>query len=353
MNEILEKYYNEGWLIKQVHPTKDLTIWNYSRATTWEDHWDSITLSCRGFVTNSEGKIVSRCIPKFFNWEQLQNADHPIPNEPFEVTEKMDGQYGNLFYYDGEWIMTSRGSFESIYAKRAWELLQKYNYKSLSTDYTYIFEIIFKEGRIVLKYDYEDLILLVCYHIDSGEEESIYKHNLEDLGFKLVKRYDGINDFKVLKSMVANDAEGYVIRFTSGFRMKIKGDEYCRLHKIITQISSRDIWEYVKDNKALNELLENVPDEFDGWVREQVRSFKETYRFTEATFQLRYLTDICPTENMTRKDVALKILEQPKEMRGIFFNIYDGKDYSQAIWKKIYPPFEKPFNNNDDENNLK
>lgn len=52
MNKILEKYYNEGWLIKQVHPTKDLTIWNYSRATTWEDHWDSITLSCRGLVTN-------------------------------------------------------------------------------------------------------------------------------------------------------------------------------------------------------------------------------------------------------------------------------------------------------------
>jgi len=210
------------------------------------------------------------------------------------------------------------------------------------------------KNRIVVDYgDYEGLVMIACINNKTGVEEDIHIP-LYEKNFEVVKKYDGIFDYKILKSFEENNKEGFVCHFKpSGFRMKVKFSEYCRLHKIITQISSRDIWEYVKDNKPLNELLENVPDEFDGWVREQVRSFKETYRFTEATFQLRYLTDIDPTENMTRKDVALKILEQPKEMRGIFFNIYDGKDYSQAIWRKLYPPFEKPFNNNDDENNLK
>ena len=351
MNEILEKYHNEGWLIKQTHPISPLTIWNYSRKCAWDKHWDSVTMSCRGLVVDDEGKIISRCLKKFFNYEELNPED--IPNEPFEMTEKMDGQYGNLFYYDNEWIITSRGSFMSIYAKRAWELLQKYDYKKLSTDYTYLFEIIFKEGRIVLKYDFEDLIMLARINIETGIEESIYNQGFEALGFKLVKRYDGINDFKDIKTMISNDAEGFVIKFKSGFRMKIKGDGYCRLHRIITQISSRDIWEYVKDNKPLNELLENVPDEFDGWVREQVKAFKEGYMFTEREFQLRYLIDIGPTEHMTRKDVALKIMEQPKDMRGIYFSMYDKKNYSQAIWRKLYPAFEKPFNNNDDENNIK
>jgi RNA ligase len=351
MNEILERYYNEGWLIKQSYLSKNLTIWNYSRKCAWDKHWDSITMSCRGLVVDDKGKIVSQCLKKFFNYEELNPED--IPNEPFEMTEKMDGQYGNLFYYDNEWIITSRGSFESIYAKRAWKLLQKYDYKKLSTDYTYLFEIIFKEGRIVLKYDFEDLIMLARINIETGIEESIYNQGFEALGFKLVKRYDGINDFKDIKTMISNDAEGFVIKFKSGFRMKIKGDGYCRLHRIITQISSRDIWEYVKDNKPLNELLENVPDEFDGWVREQVKAFKEGYMFTEREFQLRYLIDIGPTEHMTRKDVALKIMEQPKDMRGIYFSMYDKKNYSQAIWRKLYPAFEKPFNNNDDENNIK
>jgi len=351
VNKTLEKYYNEGWLIKRTHPTKDLTIWNYSRATTWEDHWDEITLMCRGLVTNSKGQIVSRCIPKFFNWEQLQNVNYPILNEPFEVTEKMDGQYGSLFYYDGEWIITSRGSFDSIYVKRGWELLQKYPYKSLSSDYTYIFEIIFKEGRIVLKYNFEDLIMLTRYNIATGEEKSIYGQGFEDMGFNLVKRYDGINDFKVLKSTITNDQEGRVVRFKSGFRMKIKGDEYCRLHSIVTKISSRDIWKALKDDQPLDNLLENVPDEFDKWVRNQIDMFKEIYARTKTRYQMKYLSDIGSTENMTRKDVALKILKLPKELRGIFFNIYDGKDISQEIWKKIYPPFEKPFNTNEDENN--
>lgn len=352
MNEILEKYYNEGWLIKQVHPTKDLTIWNYSRKTAWEDHWDEITLMCRGLVTNSKGKIVSRCLPKFFNWEQLINANYPIPSESFTMTDKMDGQYGGLFYYDNEWILTSRGSFESIYAKRGYELLKKYNYSELSHDLTYIFEIIFKEGRIVIKYDYEDLVMLASINIETGIEKSIYGQGYEVLGFKLVKKYDGVNDFNAIKAMIADDAEGYVIQFKSGFRMKIKGDEYCRLHSIVTNISSRDIWRALKDGLPMDSILENVPDEFDKWVKNQIKMFKEMYEITDSVIQMKYYTKIHPRADETRKDVALRILKEVKAHRGIFFNMYDGKDYSYAIWKKLYPAYTKPFNNNDDENNI-
>jgi RNA ligase len=143
MNEILEKYYNEGWLIKQIHPTKDLTIWNYSRATTWEGHWDSVTTMCRGLVTNSKGQIVARCLPKFWNWEELVNANHPIPNESFEVTEKMDGSYLSSFYYDDEWVICSRGSFTSDQAVKGIELFGKINSNLLNKNNTYIFEIIY------------------------------------------------------------------------------------------------------------------------------------------------------------------------------------------------------------------
>jgi hypothetical protein len=349
MNAILEKYYNEGWLIKQVHPTKDLTIWNYSRATAWEDHWDEITLMCRGLVTNSQGKIVARCLPKFFNWEQLVNAEYPIPNEPFTMTDKMDGQYGGLFYYDGEWILTSRGSFESIYAKRGFELLQKCDYMKLSTDYTYIFEIIFKEGRIVLKYDFEDLVMLASINVETGIERTIYGQGYEDLGFKLVKRYDGINDFNTIKTMISNDAEGYVIQFKSGFRMKIKGDEYCRLHSIVTQVSSRDVWKYLKEGLPLTELLENVPDEFDAWVKEQVDTMQKLYRLMDSTARDKYFSEIDPQEGETRKDVALRILKYERNLQPIFFHLYDGRDYSQLIWNKLYPKYSKPFTINDEE----
>ena len=83
------------------------------------------------------------------------------------------------------------------------ELLEKYKYKKLDTRYTYIFEIIFKEGRIVCKYDFEDLIMIGCINIETGIERLIHNCDFEGYGFKVVKRYDGINDFKVLKTMIA------------------------------------------------------------------------------------------------------------------------------------------------------
>lgn len=351
MKEILEKYYNDGLLIKQVHPTKDLTIWNYSRKVQYEKLWDDVTRSCRGLVTDSKGNIVSRCFPKFFNMEELGPSQ--IPNEPFEITEKMDGQLGLLFWYEDEWIFASRGSFTSIYAEKGKQLLEKYDYKKLSHWDTYIFEIIFKEGRIVCKYDYEDLILIGCINIPFGFEMDIHAEWFENLaGFKIVKKYDGINDFKVLKEMVADDAEGYVIKFRSGLRMKIKGTEYCRLHSIITRISSRDIWRYLKDNLPLDELIENVPDEFDVWVKEKVKTFKDEFDSIKRKCLIIYQSDIIPTEGLTRKEVAQKVLVHEKYLHGIFFHIYDNKDFSHLIWEMLYPQYEKPFNKNNEEGDI-
>jgi RNA ligase len=141
MNEILEKYHNEGWLIKQTHPILPLTIWNYSRKCAWDKHWDSVTMSCRGLVVDDEGKIISRCLKKFFNYEELNPED--IPNEPFEVTEKMDGSYLAAFFYNGEWVICSRGSFTSEQAIKGIELFSKINHNLLNKNNTYIFEIIY------------------------------------------------------------------------------------------------------------------------------------------------------------------------------------------------------------------
>jgi len=69
--ETLEKYYKEGWLIKQTHPELPLTIWNYSQTTQYEGKWDEVTLMCRGLVTyNETGEIVARPFKKFFNLEE-------------------------------------------------------------------------------------------------------------------------------------------------------------------------------------------------------------------------------------------------------------------------------------------
>ena len=347
MLDILERYHKDGLLHKQTHPTLDLTIWNYSPKVQYERLWDGITVQCRGLVTNSKGEIVAKPFKKFFNYEEHKPEE--IPNEYFEVYEKMDGSLGILFNYNGEWIIATRGSFISEQSIKGRKLLEKYDYNRLHTDYTYLFEIIYPENRIVCVYDFEDLVLLGMIHTESGNEVNIHNLNNEDirlnnmignLGFRVVTLYKTWGEgFDVLKEEISKDREGYVIRFRNGFRMKIKGDEYVRLHRILTNISNRDIWEYLKDNKPFDELLEKVPDEFNNWVKETARDL--TIRFDNINKEYTEVYENLNSRNLDRKEFAIRAKHYRHS--NILFNMLDGKEHKQNIWKIIYPTYSKPF----------
>ena len=383
MLSTLEKYYEDGLLHKQTHPNLDLTIWNYSPKVQYEKLWDDITMQCRGLVTNSKGDIVARPFKKFFNYEEHKPED--IPNEDYVVYEKMDGSLGILFYYEyelsdekryniwfnnnyetgmerffdsnnlpdfnnpyyeptpktkGEWIMATRGSFTSPQAIKGKEILNKYDISPLRKDNTYLFEIIYPENRIVVDYGNEEkLVVLGAIHTETGDEVSDSAlFTMTGLGFEVVTTYKTWGEsYDLLKEEISKEKEGYVIRFKNGFRMKIKGDEYVRLHRILTNISNRDIWEYLKDNKPFDELLEKVPDEFNEWVKETVRDL--TVRFENIDNDYNDIFNSINTIN--RKDFAEKALRYTHS--SILFAMYDGKPTHNIIWKIIYPSYSKPF----------
>ena len=160
---------------------------------------------------------------------------------------------------------------------------------------------------------------------------------MEDIGFPVVQKHDGIQDIAKLKEWNTDNKEGFVIKFSNNFRLKIKFDEYLRLHRIITQVSNKNIWEYLRTNQSMEEIVERVPDEFFVWV-------KETKPDLEKKFQA--------IENQCKKDY--KIFETVKETAlyfqtckytSILFSMLHNRDYKEIIWKKIKPNFEKPFAN--------
>ena len=137
----LNRYYEDGLLYKQVHPTLPLTIWNYTEKVQYSGLWDEITLSCRGLVTDNIGNIVARPFKKFFNLEEGKHT----PTPDFEVFEKMDGSMGIIFKYSGETIFATRGSFISEQSKWMSDFATTYNYQDIIVDgFTYLFEIIYK-----------------------------------------------------------------------------------------------------------------------------------------------------------------------------------------------------------------
>ena len=348
---ILNKYIEEGWVVKNEHPTLPISIYNYSPSTQYEGKWDDITRMCRGLVLDNDGNVVAKPFCKFHNLEEHKPED--IPNEPFEVFEKMDGSLGILFNFEGEWIIATKGSFTSEQAVRAKEILKKYRYDRLIPGFTYLFEIIYPKNRIVVDYgDLEDLVLLAVIDNTDGYELQIHDDNIhlegirfrnlyKNLGFNTVKKYNGITDYSILSGMISTDREGYVVRFKNGFRVKIKGDEYKRLHRILTNISSRDIWEYLKDNKPFDEILEKVPDEFYNWVKFTKAELELQYFVIEREYRLIYesiMKSLNPKDRKSFAEIALKY-KYPK----LLFLIHDNKDCKKVIWNLIYPDYSKPF----------
>ena len=409
---LLADYISKGLVIGQTHPTLPLAIFNYSRECQYNGMWDDITLNCRGLVLDTEGNVVAKPFPKFFNYEEIKddkyahcegcrrvgmiNCAHPeecggwemrsvIPNELFEVYEKMDGSLGIIFYYErklsleeryniwfnnnyetgmerffdpnnlpdfddpyyeptpttkGEWHITTRGSFTSEQAIKGKELLDKSNTEyGLIPGYTYLVEIIYPENRIVVDYgDAEKLVVLGAYNNETGKEVKV--DEMVNEGWEVVMKYKTWGeDWETLKKEISKNNEGYVIRFSGGMRMKIKGDEYVRLHRILTNFSTKDIWELLKNGEPLEPFLDRVPDEFDAWVKEVVGDLQTRYDNILKDYRI-IMDDIYDAD---KKVFAERAKRYPHP--SLLFALYDGKNESayDYVWKLLKPKYEKPF----------
>ena len=321
-----------GYVVKKEHATYNLCIYNYTAAAQYDQVWNEVTLACRGLIMDSELNIIARPFTKFFNLGESINQ--VIPNEPFEVWEKMDGSLGILYWVNDRPAIATRGSFESRQAIKATALLHskyKASIDKLDRSKTYLFEIIYPENRIVLNYgNKEYLCLLAIIDNKSGKDQE-----LVDIGFPLVKKYNGVEDISSLKATEEENREGYVIKYANGFRLKVKFDEYLRIHKIVTQISSIDIWKHLSTDEQMIEILEKVPDEFYTWAKKTEQTLKNAFDKIEQVClsEFKEFTD--------RKAAASYYLgcTYPK----ILFSMLDKRDYSKIIWKLIKPVHERPF----------
>ena len=368
--EKLNHLVDEKYLRMQKHPSADLLIWNYTEKCQYEKYWTEETLMCRGLITDSNGNIKARPFKKFFN---LGENDIELPNEPFQVFDKLDGSLGITYWVDGRPYIATRGSFTSDQAVRANQILHT-KYASylhfLIPDNTYLWEIIYPENRIVVDYHgMEDLVLLAIIDTDGGHE---FPHMPTDMEwpFKVVKMYDGITDIETLTELATDNAEGFVVRFITGLRLKLKFEEYVRLHRIVTGVTSKSIWEIIavedlanegqlgakwiglnlhihvpdvelimdKKGGEVQELLERVPDEFYAWVKKTINELNEQFEEVNLICTTDYAS--IDTESC-RKEQAMQI----KQCRypDILFRMMNGNSYRGMIWRVIKPEHTKPF----------
>jgi RNA ligase len=347
----LTSLYEQGLVSRNKHFYYDIYIWNYTQRVQYDRLWTPLLEKCRGLITDKDGNIIARGFSKFFNYEEIKDKGIiPYDDEYIYIQEKIDGSLGIIFYYDNEWIVCTRGSFESDQARRGKELLDTmYDKGKFRKEYTYLCEIIYDENRIVVSYE-EDMLMFLSVmnrdmELDWGDSKRIFIESGIDNRYIVdcVRGKFTSDTFSSIKGNNKENREGKVIRFyPSNFRLKIKYEDYIRLHKIITNITSRDIWEYMRDGKDITILLDNVPDEFYEWVR--VTRDKILYDYNKIEIEYQFIFKILGRINDFEDKKVFAEYAKKYKYSSILFSMYNKKDYSRIIWKLVYPEHRLPFN---------
>ena len=316
--DVLNLYKEDGKLRCSEHNELPLLIWNYhDRVQYTPELWDDITLNCRGLVTDTGGNIIARSFPKFFNMEEIE-INH---DKEFRTFEKLDGSLGILFNYNNEWIFSSRGSFHSEQAVKAMEIIKEKHpqFTKLDASFSYIFEIIYPQNRIVVNYGNSTRLIYLSKYNKSGTEY-LDIESMKDKGFDVVNEILINTSFNELKNLNTANEEGFVIRFEDGQRMKIKFDDYIELHRIKTNVNVKLVLETYRDNNLI-QIIDIIPDEFMDWFKLTYNHIERDFRSIKEDILYQYMKYKDRNPNCV-KEFALSIVELPQVYKTIMFMLY-------------------------------
>lgn len=230
-----------------------ISSFNFTRAAFIDKKWNSLTIRARGlYIDTSNMKIVARGYEKFFTVNERQNTKLPVLQKslsfPVEVFEKENGFLG-LVSYDcstDTLFMTTKSSIDGAMADLFRSMFSDEQKQRLTSflkehDVTLLFEAIDPvNDPHIIEYHEQHLYLLDMVENRLGFSACDYTTLTEvasEIGVEVKKRVGVLNnwsEFLILyqssQTLLANPDsipfEGYVIRDSEGFMLKIKTDYY-------------------------------------------------------------------------------------------------------------------------------
>lgn len=372
--DTLNLYVEKGLITVQVHPVEPLFIYNYAAKAQYERVWDEVTTVCRGLILDEAGEVIARPFPKFFNLEEHSRSDI-VFTKPFKVQEKADGSLG-IFYKcpsNEKWAVATRGSFTSVQALKATDMyVEKYAHGwQPAPGFTTLVEIIYPANRIVVDYgDREELRLITTINNVTGRD--VPEPFWAGPRVESYKTFDPVIGGTVkprdmLEHLGFTDdgnTEGIVMIFDwpkegPQTRIKVKLEEYKRLHYILTGVSTKTIWSALKEGRSMEDVLERIPDEFYNWVTATIQDLSRQFNSEREKIQEGFnmlLSSFCPppVDPEERIDYARKnrksFAEEAKKSKNCayYFCLLDGKSIDDKIWDAVRPVYSKAFTNDID-----
>lgn len=342
--EVRDALVEEGWLRRS--NLDDLSIYTYTDACTYDKKWDEITLNSRGIIFSRKTlEVVAQPFGKFFNMgEREETFEQNLPwDGGYRVFEKLDGWLGILYRHDGKFKIATRGTFDSDGAVWATKFLHNnYSLDGLDNEVTLVFELISPTTRIIVDYgSREDLVVLGAFNRFTGIEYDWEQVCFwaKQFGFTVAQSYG--DDLESCKQMLitspGSQVEGFVIRFNSGLRVKIKSEDYMRRASIRSFLTPLSVWNVMKNGEVDKSYVDAIDADYMGIFDNIYSVLRQKYCDILAEIE----SDYSKISNKTndRKSFALLAKESGTKHLSAMFSLLDGQKerVGKYIMTKIRP----------------
>lgn len=318
-----------------------LALYCYTQTAVHEGEWDDVVILARGLVLDHAARrVVATPFPKFFNLGERSAA---LPAESFEVYEKLDGSLAVVFHDGAGWRVATKGSLTSDQARWAQAWLDARDTSVLSPGHTYCAEIIYTANRIVVRYPFEGLVLLAAWTNEGAEYDWPTLSGVAvDLGARCVERH-GFDSFDAMREAVAGfaaDREGFVVRFAGGLRVKVKGAEYLRIHRLVSRVTPLAVWDVLANGGDLDVIRRDLPEEF--WP--DFDAIRRTLTTQADRIQAAVDAEVARAAEWSDKDLGLALPTFDESVRGLLFPARKaGAGWAStpkaraALWRPLRP----------------
>lgn len=310
----------------------DLSLFCYTKGAVYDQAWTEFVLLARGLVLDRAARrIAATPFPKFHN---LGEGGREAPPGPFEAYEKLDGSLIIAFFHQGRWRTATKGSFSSDQAVAAARLLP---FERMDAGLTHLFELIGPSNKIVVRYPKDECRLLGAYDASGRELERAELEALDLGGMKLARAVacSSVAELVLKAKTLPADQEGWVLRWP-GYRLKVKGEDYKRLHAAISRLSPITVWEAIAAGGE-EAMRRELPEEF--W--EDFDSMRAILDAKISALRDAVAAEAAKWAGVDDKTLGLSLKTIPEPQRGFLFAFRKGQidegRTRQALLRQVRP----------------
>lgn len=258
----------------------NLLLFKYNECI-WNTGWHKYAMESRGkIIDRNTLKVVSYPFDKFFNLnEHATTHENYVINQiasaqKVSLTNKLDGSTIIVSNNNGEPLITTNGAFDNDQTKWARQIF-KHKYANFINNvpigYTFVFELIHPENRIILDYGDTCDVFLIAVRENALLDKGLVSYDTlvkiaEKFNLNVVEQetFTNLKDLcKKAREMTNANKEGWVIRTENGqfvnYMFKLKLEEYFVLHRAKAHVSIKNVYNLYAMGQ-LNEFIKTVDD---------------------------------------------------------------------------------------------